>query len=163
MMTNPSYDHTQRGKLHWVCHASSLFTLLIIVLVSPREAAAIAYPIAGLTIAIIEFFAFGVMTLRIYDNKDHLALRFGPLPILSKQIPYQNIATTEPGHSKFIDGWGIHYIPGRGWTYNLWGFDCVEITTMDDKVIRIGTDDPEGLSIFLQGKIDSNTPRQVAQ
>ncbi|MEO2024093.1 MAG: hypothetical protein ABGX05_19875, partial [Pirellulaceae bacterium] len=72
---------------------------------------------------------------------------------LSKQIPYQNIATTEPGHSKFIDGWGIHYIPGRGWTYNLWGFDCVKITTTKGKVFRIGTDAPEELSAFLEEKL----------
>ena len=152
-MTNPAYDHTQRGKLQWVCHVSSLFTLLIIVLFIPPEAGMIAYPVTGLTIAIIEFFAFAVITLRIYDHGDHLALRYGPLPIIGKKISYQDMATTEPGRSKFIDGWGVHYIPGRGWTYNLWGFACVEITMMDDKVIRVGTDDTDGLHAFLQQRI----------
>ena len=152
-MTEPSYDHTQRGNLHWVCHASSLITLLVTVLVSPREAAAIAYPIIGLTITMIEFFAFTCMTLRVYDDRDQLALKFGPLPLLGKRLPYEDMATTEPGRSKFIDGWGVHYIPGRGWTYNLWGFDCVKITMMDDKVIRVGTDDTDGLHAFLQQRI----------
>ncbi|MCP3690789.1 MAG: hypothetical protein GY917_01230 [Planctomycetaceae bacterium] len=152
-MNNPAYNHTQRGKLHWILHTTSLFTLLITVLVTPREAATIVYLVTGFTIAIIEFFAFTCMTLRVYDDGDHLALKFGPLPLLAKRLPYQDMATTEPGRSKFIDGWGVHYIPGRGWTYNLWGFDCVEITMMDDKVIRVGTDDTDGLDTFLKQRI----------
>jgi hypothetical protein len=54
--------------------------------------------------------------------------------------------------SSWIDGWGIHYIPGRGMTYNLWGFDCVEID-MNGRTVRVGTDDPEGLTDFLKGRI----------
>ncbi len=51
-----------------------------------------------------------------------------------------------------IDGWGIHYILGRGWTYNLWGFGCVKLT-LGKKVIRVGTDDVENLAQFLRGKV----------
>ncbi len=29
--------------------------------------------------------------------------------------------------SNWLDGWGIHYFPGRGIIYNLWGFDCVRV------------------------------------
>ena len=152
----PGYDHTQRGKLHWVCHVSSLATLLLTVLMVPREAAAIVYPIVGIAIAIIEFFSFACVTLRVYDNHDHLALRFGPVPILNRQIFYRDIIGTKPGRSRFIDGWGIHYVPGRGWTYHLWGFDCVEITTTDHQVIRVGTDDTDGLDAFLQQRIQSS-------
>ena len=34
-------------------------------------------------------------------------------------------------------------MPGRGWTYNLWGFDCVKLT-LGRKIIRVGTNDAEG-------------------
>lgn len=50
--------------------------------------------------------------------------------------------------SKLIDGWGVHWLPGRGWTFNLWGRDCVEGNTARRR-LRIGTDDPEGLANFL--------------
>ena len=56
-----------------------------------------------------------------------LALRFGPLPVLRKTFRYADITGVEIGRTSVIDGWGIHYMPGRGWTYNLWGFNCVKL------------------------------------
>lgn len=52
------------------------------------------------------------------------------------------------GHSYWIEGWGIHYLPGRGETWNLWGFDCVELD-VDGRLLHIDSDDPEGLADFL--------------
>jgi len=70
--------------------------------------------------------AFGSLTIR--DEGEYLAIRFGPLPVLCKRIRYADITGVETGRTKLIDGWGIHYMPGRGWTYNLWGYDCVKLT-----------------------------------
>jgi hypothetical protein len=44
-------------------------------------------------------------------------------------------------------------VPGRGWTYNLWGFDCVRLTFKNGRTVRVGTDDPIGLAAFLQPKL----------
>ena len=76
-------------------------------------------------------------------------MRFGPLPLFRKRIPYRDIAAVEQGRSRWIDGWGIHFVPGRGWTYNLWGFDCAELR-VGGRRLRIGTDDAEGLVSFLR-------------
>jgi len=54
--------------------------------------------------------------------------------------------------TRFIDGWGIHWIPWRGWTYNLWGFRCVRLKHLG-RTIRIGTDDPEGLRDYLADRV----------
>jgi hypothetical protein len=51
-----------------------------------------------------------------------------------------------------MDGWGIHYVPFRGWTYNLWGFDCV-VLQLGSKTVRIGTDDADNLLAFLERQI----------
>jgi hypothetical protein len=90
---------------------------------------------------------FGSLTVR--DEGQWLALRYGPLPLLRKRIRYAAITAAEPARSAVVDGWGIHYIPGRGWTYNLWGFGCVKLT-LGKKVIRVGTDDVENLAEFLR-------------
>ena len=50
-------------------------------------------------------------------------------------------------HSAFI-----HYFPGRGTTYNLWGFGCVKLW-LGTKVIRVGSDDVENLVAFLRTKV----------
>jgi hypothetical protein len=80
-----------------------------------------------------------------------LSLRCGPLPVIRKRIRYADITGVEVGRTKVIDGWGIHYIPGRGWTYNLWGFGCVKLT-LGRKISRVGSDDVEGLAEVVREK-----------
>jgi hypothetical protein len=94
---------------------------------------------------------FGHLTVR--DEDDHLALRYGPLPVFHKRIPYDTITSVTRGRSSIIDGLGIHYVPGRGWTYNLWGTDCV-ILHAGKQVIRVGSDDAEALVSFLKEKTE---------
>ena len=99
---------------------------------------------------------FGSLTIR--DDGEWLALRYGPLPVFRKRIRYADITAVEPGRTAIIDGWGIHYIIGRGWTYNLWGFGCVKLT-LGKKVIRVGSDDVDRLAEFLRSKIgDTESP-----
>jgi hypothetical protein len=95
--------------------------------------------------------AFHYLTVR--DEGDRLAVRFGPLPLLGRQIIYAEIETVEAGRTSFIDGWGVHWIPGRGTTYNLSGFDCARLTLRNGRVIRIGSDDVENLVAFLRSRI----------
>jgi hypothetical protein len=90
--------------------------------------------------------------LIVRDEGDFLALRFGPLPIFRRLIAFSKITAVEPSRSTVFDGWGIHYIPGRGMTYNLWGFDCVKMR-VDNRTIRVGTDDVQGLVRFLKEKV----------
>ena len=66
-------------------------------------------------------------------------------------VTITGITRVESGRSSWIDGWGIHWLPGRGWAYNLWGFGCA-IVYLGNTVIRIGTDDVEGLVDFLNQK-----------
>ena len=56
------------------------------------------------------------------------------------------------GRSSWIDGWGIHWIPGRGYTYNLWGFSCAKLDVRG-RTVRIGSDDADKLVEFLKSKL----------
>jgi hypothetical protein len=67
------------------------------------------------------------------------------------------MTAVEQGQTSLIDGWGIHFIPLRGWTFNLWGFDCAKIT-LGSKVVRVGTDDAENLVTFLRERLAEHTP-----
>ena len=104
------------------------------------------------TAVVMLLLALAFHSLTVQDEGDWLAVRFGPLPLFSKRIPYSAITAVEPGRTSIIDGWGIHYVPGRGWTYNLWGFGCVKVC-LGKKVIRIGSDDVDNLASFLRRKI----------
>ncbi|MGD0898443.1 MAG: hypothetical protein ABR915_11445 [Thermoguttaceae bacterium] len=105
--------------------------------------------------AIFVLLALMFCSLTIRDEGQWLALRYGPLPAFRKRIRYSDITSVEPGRVSIIDGWGIHYIPGRGWTYNLWGFGCVKLS-LGRKIVRVGTDDVDNLVRFLRGKLAQN-------
>jgi len=95
--------------------------------------------------------AMSFQRLTIRDEGDYLAIRYGPLPLFRKRIPYARITAVERDRSSVLDGWGVHYMPIRGWTYNLWGFDCVKLC-LGNKVIRIGSDDVGNLASFLRAR-----------
>ena len=67
----------------------------------------------------------------------------------------RDISRAEPARIALIDGWGIHYVPGRGWTYNIWGWSCVRLT-VNGGTLRIGTDDAESLAQFILAKISDD-------
>ena len=119
------------------------------------------YPVvlieAAAIIFLLVFFALCFEYLLVLDEGDCLALYFGPVPLFHKRFPYSKMTAVEASRSNFLDGWGIHYVPGRGWTYNLWGFDCAKVQ-MGKKTVRIGTDDVEGLVRFLRTKIVEARP-----
>ena len=48
----------------------------------------------------------------------------------------------------------VHYMPGRGWAYNVWSFGCVKLT-LGRKIVRVGTDHGEGLAKMIGAKMVS--------
>lgn len=101
--------------------------------------------------AALVFGGFCFATLTIEDRGDVLLLRYGPIPLFRFRFRYQDISSVETARSDLLDGLGVHYVPIRGWIYNLWGFDCVRVTYRG-RHVRMGTDDVEGLVAFLREK-----------
>ncbi len=146
------YNHTQPGRWHYVLFAFAVVTLVGAWLARGESPVVIVNLVIAAILTLCGL-VFGSLT--ISDKGDYLALRFGLLPLVRKRIRYADITGVKIGRTRVIDGWGIHYFPGRGWTYNVWGFDCVKLT-LGQKIIRVGTDDAEGLAEFLRAKIGSS-------
>jgi hypothetical protein len=145
------YHHTQRGPIYL-----ALLAIAVLLGVNAwlfREQWLPLVLLSGGAVC-FGFLALSFRQLTVEDHGEDLAIRFGPLPVFRTQIPYASITAVEAGLSSLIDGLGIHYMPGRGWTYNLWGADCV-VAHLGDRLIRIGTDDVNDLLVFLRGKIRS--------
>jgi hypothetical protein len=145
------YEHTQHGVWHRILLLLAGLAVLGGWLVR-RET-----PVAVLLLATAAIFLFCSLlfaSLTVRDEVDRLSVRFGPLPLLGTTIRYADITSVERGRTNIIDGWGVHYILWRGWTYNLWGFDCVKLT-LGKKIIRVGTDDAPALAEFLRTKMTS--------
>jgi hypothetical protein len=145
-----SYDHTQRAPLYLVLVAGAVVEAGVGVwLLAVQRVVGGVLLVAAVGMTLL---AFCFAWLRVRDEGDHLAVRYGPVPLVGKRIPYSQMLEAEPARSSVIDGWGIHYRPGAGWIWNLWGFGCVALR-LRTKQLRIGTDDVAGLVAFLRQRI----------
>lgn len=143
-----TYNHTQYGRWHYLLLAFALATLAGSWLARSQPPVVVLLLLSAAIFAVCGLM-FGSLTIR--DDGQWLSLRFGPLPVLRKRIRYADITAVEAGRTRIIDGWGIHYMLGRGWTYNIWGYSCVKLT-LGRKIIRIGSDDAEGLANVIREK-----------
>lgn len=142
------YEHTQKGPIHWILFAVAAGFLATGVFVPERDITIVMG--IGATILILAGLCFARLTIR--DEGEALAIRYGPLPVFHRRLQYCKMGSVERARSDVLDGGGIHYIPGRGWIYNLWGFDCVRIR-FDGAYVRVGSDDVDGLLDFLERRI----------
>jgi hypothetical protein len=145
----PEYDHTQWSMLYLLL----LVPGAVLVVAAPfveSQTESLGLSLLGLFVGAT---AYSFRCLRVVDEGAALAVRYGTLPAFRKRIRYADIAESEKDRSSIIDGWGIHWVPGRGWTYNLWGYDCVRLTLKSGRTVRIGSDDPEGLVRFLESRL----------
>ena len=156
-----NYRRTQTSPLGslLILVALALGVVAIALWRVPPDASIIAAATAGACILL----AVCMWQLTVEDQGESLRVRFGPLPMLGTSITYSAIASAEPARSAIIDGWGIHYIPGRGWTFNLWGRECVVIRRVSGSIVRIGTDDAESLAAFIRSRLTARSvPRSSA-
>jgi hypothetical protein len=152
MTQNATYRHTQTSPLSAGLIAIGIGLLCFAWAWRGEPGAAWT---TGCVSALMLLAAGSVQRLTVIGEESGVLLQFGPIPLFAKRIPYSTMTAVEASRSSWIDGWGIHYIPGRGWTYNIWGFDCVLIRRAGKRPIRIGTDDVDGLLRFLQSRAGS--------
>ena len=81
-------------------------------------------------------------------------VHFGPIPLLEKKVLLEEIVSVRPEKSSLLDGWGVHWTPGKGWIYNMWGFDCLAIN-LGTRHFRVGTNDPDQLCEVLERAISA--------
>ena len=144
------YQHTQRSPLHLMLYLPVAFSFLVAWQMRNDVAPSMIVAVVAVILLVL---ALSFQTLTVSDQGEFLDVRYGPLNVFGTRIAYRDITAVEQGKTSMIDGWGIHFIPFRGWTLNLWGFDCAKITRKN-KVIRIGTNDSETLVKLISEKIE---------
>lgn len=153
-----TYRHTQQGPWYLLLFAIAIlqFTLAFIMRNESPPLAWLFLCVATLMLIMMTSF----FQLTTEDRDTYLSVRFGPLPLFRKQIPYSEIVSTEISKTSFLDGWGIHYSIRGGWVWNIWGFRCVLIQLPKQK-LWIGTDQPERLNDLLLSKIAVRSSDEV--
>ncbi len=144
-----NYSHTQSSPMHWIVGA---FGLAAGVGAVASAGLPVAWP--GLAVAAVVMltlsFCFARLTVEV--DEERLSIRYGPLPWFGAEVRLDEVTAVAYDRTNVLDGWGVHWVPGRGWTYNLWGFDCVRLE-LGNRTIRVGTDDPSGLLDALERRL----------
>ena len=142
------YKHTQIGYFMIVCGAIALVIALEVFF----RKATVTSMLGGLAAIFVIISLFATLTVEIRDGL--LRFRFG-LGLIRKKLKIAEIESCEVVRNPWYYGWGIH-ATGKGWVYNVSGFEAVEIFMSDGRRLRIGTDEPDLLrKAILTAKMET--------
>jgi hypothetical protein len=153
------YHHTQYAPLYLILVAVGV-VMLVAAWVTPDRPVQVILIISGVLMLIL---AASFRQLTVRDDGDSLLIQFEPLPLFRSRVAYAEIDKVQQGRTSILDSWGIHLSPSGGWTWNLWGFDCVDVFLSRRRKVRIGTDDPKGLEDFLLHQVDHRPETKRAE
>jgi len=143
------YKHTQPGWLiriisgFWALGYAALAVYVRAFGTEPETAIVLVLVALGCTIPLALFHS---LTVTVSDDIVRMSYGVG---LIHKSYLRQDIESVQTVRTRWYHGWGIRKIVG-GWMYNISGFDAVEVRLRNDRMIRIGTDEPQKLLEALQ-------------
>jgi hypothetical protein len=99
-------------------------------------------------------------SLTVEIEKNALTCRFG-VGLIRKDIPLSEVSHVSAVLNPWWVGWGIRWIPGQYWVWNVSGFQAVELTLKDGSRFRIGTDEPEALVHAIELSMKAGSGRET--
>ncbi len=159
------YEHRQYGPwfVMLLVMGAGILAIAVWLAVSGRAAVEVALlMIAAGAVFLLAATLFVYLDVR--DERDRLALRFGPMPLFGTSLPYEALESVEPARMGLLYGFGVQGLPGAFILFRIWGSDGVQVRLKRRRglwrarTVIIGTDDAEHLLEFLQGKIGQHAP-----
>ena len=135
-----TYRHTQVGIVIIGAVVGMAFFTLLLLVPAVGSLSFVAVAILAMTGAVLATFS----SLTVEIEKNTLTCRFG-VGLIRKSIPLSDVGECSAVVNPWFVGWGIRWIPGSYWVWNVSGFQAVELTMKDGRRFRIGTDEPEAL------------------
>lgn len=133
------YQHTQLGTIIVI----GILIPTILILVLPFALGAY-HPVIFIPLIILGIIYLIFYSLTVKINNGILNCYFG-IGLIRRQINLTDIKQFSIVRNPWFAGWGIHWMPGQYWLWNVSGFQAVELVYQDGKRFRIGTDEPEEL------------------
>lgn len=134
-----NYKHTQTGS--FIIFVSVALVLLFGFILSTTDFEPIVFGIMLFIVLILISFT----TLKVTIDENYLRIKFG-YGIFWKRFPLNEIISVRTVKNHWYYGWGIRlWLWPKMVIFNVSGFDAVEIKMKNNKIYRIGTDEPEQL------------------
>jgi CTP:phosphocholine cytidylyltransferase-like protein len=133
------YKHTQIGNL-------IIATLVVLILYFGfiLNKAGFEQTILMIMVLVLSLLA-SFSTLNVSIDETNLRIKFG-YGIFKKSFLLNEIVSAKSVKNHWYYGWGIRYwFWPKMRIFNISGFDAVEIKMIDNKIYRIGTDEPKKL------------------
>ena len=114
----------------------------------------IGWIVAGLLVlAAVLVVALSRLTVTVEDGQVAATFRFG-WP--ERRIDLDGVVAARTVRNRWWYGLGIRKIP-RGWMYNVWGLDAVELDLDSGHVFRIGTAEADRLLAVVEAERSTRT------
>jgi CTP:phosphocholine cytidylyltransferase-like protein len=142
------YKHTQIGNL-------VIATLVLLILYFGFILTQAGFDQTILIImALILLLLASFSTLTVEIDNQNLKIKFG-YGIFKKSFILSKIVSVKSVRNHWYYGWGIRYwFWPKMRIFNISGFDAVEIKMVDNKIYRIGTDEPKKLEQVILENIN---------
>lgn len=145
------YQHEQNAP-QWVVAVASLFAIVMFSLVTAllrSEQAPVGLALLALVwVTVIYLAILGFTRLRVEVTVGQIGLTWR-LGWPKKLIDRASVSDVRFHRNSWLEGWGLRKV-WRGWMWNVWGLDSVELVLNTGKIFRIGTDDATGLMAALE-------------
>ena len=135
-----TYRHTQVGTVIVGAVVCVAIVTLVILLTAAGTSSLLTLTVLAMTAVALALFS--ALTVEVGNHT--LTCRFG-VGLIRRDIPLQDVEQIRAVVNPWYVGWGIRWIPGKYWVWNVSGFQAVELTMKDGRRFRIGTDEPEAL------------------
>jgi hypothetical protein len=133
------YRHAQFGN---VIVIGLLAAMMIVIIVSLNIG--IFPPVLFVALAILAISLALFYSLNVEISNNVLVCRFG-IGFIRRRIPLSDIQQVRAVKNPWFVGWGIRWMPGQYWLWNVSGLRAVELLLKNGSRFRIGTDEPEAL------------------
>lgn len=124
---------------------AALLVLTIVLVMAADEVWALVGALTMLFVAVV-IVALSTLTVDVGPTTVTATYRFG-WP--ERRTEYADVVSVVRVRNAWWVGLGIRKV-SRGWMYNVWGLDAVQLDLADGRVFRIGTADPEGLRAAIE-------------
>ena len=140
-----TYQKTQTSSLAVLVSIVFLAIYLVVFLAASDETALLIVVFAFLIFIEAIVIMFNRLTVTVGEGVVSAAFGWG-WP--KRTIELREVTAFRQVRNRWWYGWGLRKIP-RGWMYNVWGLDAVELDLNTGKKFRIGTDEPGDLLAAL--------------
>jgi len=146
------YKHTQIGQVIIFSMLAAFAVIGVAEFIASQQRIKNIEMIIIATAIILFITLLLFFSLTVIVNEEYVLVKFCT-GIIRKKFLLKDIESCEVVKNRWWYGFGIRFIAGSGWMFNVSGLDAVELNLKNGKKFRIGTDEPKELARYICNRL----------